>query len=107
MTSEKVTATEGAKVRNYEMVLILRPELADEKLDAAIDSVSKFVTGHNGTVSEMVRWGKRKLAYPIKHATEGNYVMGHFNMNPSFGKELEANLGISESVLRHLLIKLD
>ncbi len=95
------------KLSDYEMVYIISPEVADEKLDAVIDNVTKFVTEKGGSVSQMERWGKRKLAYPIKHFLEGNYVLAKFKLSPVLSKELEAKLGITDEVLRHLLIRLD
>ena len=94
-------------MRDYELVLIINPEIGDEALDALIDSVSQFVTGKGGTVSSVERWGKRKLAYPIDHFLEGNYVLNRFRLKPALGRELKANLQISEGVLRHLLIRLN
>jgi len=106
-----MVTTEAAKVddhrlQDYELVLIISPEVGDEALDATIDSVSKFITGSGGTISNVERWGKRRLAYPIKHFTEGSYVLTQFKLKPALSKEFEANLRISEEVLRHLLIKL-
>ena len=106
-----MTTTEAAKVddyrlQDYELVLIISPEVGDEALDATIDNVSKFITESGGAISNVERWGKRRLAYPIKHFTEGSYVMTQFKLKPTLSKEFEANLGISEEVLRHLLIKL-
>ncbi len=106
-----MVTTEAAKVddhrlQDYELVLIISPEVGDEALDATIDSVSKFITGSGGTISNVERWGKRRLAYPIKHFTEGSYVLTQFKLEPALNKEFEANLQISEEVLRHLLIKL-
>jgi small subunit ribosomal protein S6 len=107
-----MVTTEAAKVddyrlQDYELVLIISPEVGDEALDATIDNVvSKFITGSGGTISNVERWGKRKLAYPIKHFTEGSYVLTQFKLKPALSKEFEANLRISEEVLRHLLIKL-
>jgi small subunit ribosomal protein S6 len=46
------------------------------------------------------------LAYPIKHAIEGNYILLNFTMKPDQNRELETSLRISEDVLRHLLVKL-
>ena len=94
-------------MRDYELVLIINPEIGDEALDALVDSVSQFVTGKGGTVSSVERWGKRKLAYPIDHFLEGNYVLNKFRLKPALGRELKANLQISEGVLRHLLIRLN
>jgi small subunit ribosomal protein S6 len=106
-----MVTTEAAKVddyrlQDYELVLIISPEVGDEALDATIDNVSKFITVSGGTISNVERWGKRRLAYPIKHFTEGSYVLTQFKLKPALSKEFEANLRISEEVLRHLLIKL-
>jgi len=94
-------------LRDYELVLIINPEIGDETMDALIDKVSQFVTGKGGTVSSVERWGKRKLAYPIDHFLEGNYVLNRFRLKPALGRELKANLQISEEVLRYLLIRLN
>jgi small subunit ribosomal protein S6 len=53
----------------------------------------------------MERWGKRKLAYPIKHFTEGYYVLGRLQLKSTAGKEVESSLQISEDVIRYLLVK--
>ncbi len=105
MVSDKVSIKEGEQLRDYELTLVISPEIVDEGLEAAIDNVSQFVTGKGGTISDIERWGKRRLAYPIGYFAEGNYVLTRFKLNPIFGKELEANLRISEVVLRHLLIR--
>jgi len=111
MAVKKRVSSKAAKVeekpRNYEMVLIISPEVADEKFGATIDNISQFIAENGGAVSEVEQWGKRRLAYPVKHFVEGNYVLTRFNMKPTSSKELEAKLQISDEVLRHLLIKLD
>jgi len=76
-------------------------------LDALIDNISQFVTGKGGTISDIERWGKRKLAYPISRFMEGSYVLIRFKLKPALGRELKANLQISEEVLRYLLIRLN
>ncbi len=102
---KEVIAVESQKLQDYELVYILSPEVADESLESTIDGISQFITGKGGVVSDVERWGKRKLAYPLKHFLEGNYILARFKINPMRCKELEANLKISEEVLRHLLIK--
>jgi len=104
--SKKVLKVEDEQLRDYELVLIISPEVVEEKLDATIDNVSQFITEKGGTISDIERWGKRRLAYPIEHFVEGSYVLARFNLKPALGKELEANLKISEEVLRHLLVSL-
>ena len=105
-SAKEPSQVEDTQLRDYEMVIIISPELEDEKFGATIDKVSQFITERGGTISEVEQWGKRKLAYPIQRFMEGNYVLSRFKLKPAFGKELEANLQISEEVLRHLLIKL-
>lgn len=103
---KKTSKVKDAELRDYELAVIISPEVEEEKLEAAIDNISQFITQKGGAVSGVDRWGKRKLAYPIKHFMEGYYVLTQFSMKPALSKELEARLHISEEVLRHLLIKL-
>jgi len=107
MVSENVVTEVAEDLRNYELVLIVSPQLDDESFDATIDKYSRFITGKGGTVEDTQRWGKRKLAYPIKHFGEGNYVLFKFRMKPAVSRELEANLRISEEIVRHLLVNMD
>ena len=96
--------TEDKKSQEYELVYILTPELSDEALETRINNITQLITGKDGTIDGVDKWGKRKLSYPIKHFLEGNYILAKFQMSPSRCKELEANLHISEDVVRHLLV---
>jgi len=102
---KRAPKTDVATLRDYELILIISPEVGDDALDAAIDNIGRLITGKGGTISNVERWGRRKLAYPIKRSIEGNYVIVQFKLGAVLTKELEANLKISEEVLRHLLIK--
>lgn len=105
--AKKELKAEDKQLRDYELVLIVSPEVVEEKFDAIIDNVSQFVTEKGGTISDVEQWGKKRLAYPIEHFMEGSYVLTRFRLEPSLSKELETNLQISEEVLRHLLIKIE
>ena len=106
MVSDKVSTEEGEQLPDYELVLIINPEVVEEEFETTIGNVSQFITGKGGIISDVERQGKRRLAYPIGSFTEGSYVLTRFKLKPALGKELEANLRISEEVLRHLLIRL-
>ena len=106
MVSKQALKVEDKQLRDYELVLIISPEVTDKVVDTIIDSVSQFIIKKDGITSDVERWGKRRLAYPIKHFVEGSYVLTRFKLKPTLGQELEANLQISEEILRHLLIKL-
>ena len=102
---EQQAAVVDSRLGEYELVYILRPDVADEALDARVENISQFITAREGVVDDVQKWGKRKLAYAIKHQLEGNYVLTRFKLGPSRCKELDQSLRISEDVLRHLLIK--
>ena len=103
--SEEVLNAEDRQLHNYELILIISPEVMDEALGTTIDNVNQFITEKGGAVSNVEQWGKRRLAYPIGRFAEGNYVLTQFTMKPELGKELEAKLRISEEILRHLIIR--
>jgi small subunit ribosomal protein S6 len=88
------------------MIIIINPDVTEEDIPGTIDKVSEFITSRGGEITEVDRWGKRKLAYPINHFREGNYVLTRFKFEPGMTAELEANLKISEMVLRHMLVRL-
>jgi len=102
-----MVSQEDKQLHDYELVVIISPEVADEAVNSVMDGVSRFITDSGGTVSAVEPWGKRKLAYPIKHFMEGSYVLTRFKMQPKLSKQLEASLQISEDVLRHLLVKIE
>ena len=111
MATKKVTVKapiiEDEQLNDYEMVMIISPEITGEELDTTVANISQSITSRGGEVASVERWGKRKLAYPIEHFSEGHYMLARFKMTPSLNRELEANLQISEAVLRHLLIRVE
>lgn len=102
---KKEQQVKDTRLQDYELVYILNPEMTDEALESRMNGISEFISGREGVVDAVDKWGKKKLSYPIKHFMEGNYVLTRFKMSPARCKELEASLRISEDVIRHLLIK--
>ena len=92
-------------MRNYELVLVLNPEIADENVGAVTERVGQWITAGGGELVSTNPWGRRRLAYPIKDQREGNYIVTQVRMSPKATAELERNLSISDDVLRHLLVK--
>ncbi len=91
---------------NYELVLIISPEVTDEEMPDFIAKVGDLIGKVGGTVDEVNQWGKRQLAYPIKRFAEGNYVLSKVNLKPNVTKDLDASFRLSGKILRHLLVKL-
>jgi len=92
-------------LRDYELVVILSPEIEEPNLDASIESVQQSITARGGEIVDTNNWGRRRLAYPIKRHLEGNYVVSQIKLDPAQVPALESGLKISEEVLRHLIIK--
>lgn len=94
-------------MHEYELVVVMNPEIAEEDVPAALERVSTAVTSRGGEVDEMAPWGRRKLAYAISRHVEGNYVVSQIKLDPARAHELESGFAISDDVIRHLLIRKD
>ena len=92
-------------LRDYEILFIVRPELDDEQVAAAVETVSKLIQNLGGTHENSNVWGKRRLAYEVAHLREGYYVLTDFKLEPDRVPELEATIKISDTVFRHLVVR--
>lgn len=91
-------------MRDYELMYIVRPTLADDQFAGATERVDTLITNLGGEVGEKTPWGKRRLAYPIQKHEDGYYVVARIQLEPSQTKELEEQLRISDEVIRHILV---
>ena len=94
-------------MRDYELVMVLSPETADEEATALVDGLVGIVTDRNGSIIDHENWGVRRLAYPIQRFQEGNYRLMRFTLDAKDIPEVDRSLKTSESVLRHLVTKID
>ena len=92
-------------MRDYEVLYIVRADLDDEKVQDAVKRVNTLIQRSGGTIDKTNLWGKRRLAYEVKHQKEGSYVLQDFQLDPDRVPELEAALKITEEVLRHLVVR--
>jgi len=92
-------------LRDYEVLYIVRADLDDDKVQDAVKRVNTLIERSGGTPDSTNLWGKRKLAYDVKHQKEGSYVLQDFHLDPDRVPELEASLKITEEVLRHLIVR--
>lgn len=93
-------------MRDYELVVVVSPSVTDDEVSTTIEKINQFISERSGSTTEVNQWGRRKLAYPIKNFTEGNYFLTQFKMDPQLTAELEASLELWDEVLRHLLVRL-
>ena len=94
-------------MRRYELMLLLRPDLEDDKLQAAVEKVTRAIVNAGGSLSKVSPWGKRRLAYDIARHRDASYFLIHFDIEPVQVREIERGMLISEEILRHLVTVLE
>ena len=94
-------------MRRYELMLVLRPDVPDDRSQAVIDRTTRQLTAAGGQIIKVAPWGRRRLAYPIDRFREGSYHIVLFAAPPEALTELEHSLLITEEVLRHLVTRDD
>lgn len=92
-------------MRRYELMLVFRPDVPDERLSAIIDRTTRQITAAGGQIVKVAPWGRRRLAYPIDRQREGSYHIVVFEAPADAIGELERSLLITEEVLRHLVVR--
>jgi small subunit ribosomal protein S6 len=94
-------------MRRYELMLVLRPDLAEDRIAATIDRVTRSISGSSGQIVKVSPWGRRRLAYAIGQHREGSYHIVVFDAPPDAIVELERGLHITEEVMRHLVVHVE
>ena len=94
-------------MRRYELMLVIRPDVADDKSQALVDRTTRGIVASGGQIVKVAPWGRRRLAYPIDRHREGSYHIILFEAPSEAIVELEHTLLITEEVLRHLVTRVD
>ncbi len=91
-------------MRNYELVVIVHPDLDEAALNSVVEKVKGWIVDSGGSVAKVDLWGRRRMAYAIRKQHEGQYVWLQAEIAPKFSAELERNLRFLEPVMRFMLI---
>ncbi len=94
-------------MRRYELMLVLRPDVADDKAQSIIDRTTRQIATGGGQIVKVAPWGRRRLAYQIDRYREGSYHIILFEAPPTLLVELERGLLITEEVLRQLVTRVE
>lgn len=94
-------------MRTYELMTILRPEMAEAEARQESEAVRRFLAEEGASVAEVDFWGKRRLAYEIDKAKEGYYTVFTFDGGSGHVDRLNRALSLSDTVLRHKIIRPD
>ncbi|MGB4482178.1 MAG: 30S ribosomal protein S6 [bacterium] len=89
----------------YELMVILNPELSEEETEGTLQRLQEIIREGEGEVSNLDKWGKRRLAYEVKKFREGYYAVLNFKAAPAVAAELERIIKITDNIIRYLLIR--
>ena len=92
-------------MRDYELMVVLDPNLDDAAIEALNTRIQTLVTQRGGTIENVDAWGRRRLAYPIGRYRDGVYILTRMQLPPNAATEIERALKLTESVIRHLLVR--
>jgi ribosomal protein S6 len=95
-------------MREYELAVIYDLTVAEGGgADAGVQLITQLVESRGGTMLGVDHWGRRRLAYPIGRAIDGDYIFSRLELDPGAVNALEATLRIDERVYRHLIVRAD
>jgi len=93
--------------RLYEVMFIVRPDVAEEEVDKLIAGFTTSVTNGGGVVKNVEKMGRRKLAYTVRKCADGNYVLFTVEASGAVVTELERRLRVSEPVIKFISVRID
>jgi small subunit ribosomal protein S6 len=92
-------------MRTYELMTIFRPELAETDVRTEVSTVEKALAARGAEIGSTDFWGKRRLAYEIRHISEGYYTLITFDADADAVADVDRALSLSDNVLRHKFIR--
>ncbi|MGE3799233.1 MAG: 30S ribosomal protein S6 [Thermomicrobiales bacterium] len=104
---------EAPASRFYELMVITTPDGTPEEVLATVDQINGYIATAGGSIlrsSSDSPWGRRRLAYPIRHQShdvrDGFYTLIHFEIAPSQVIEIERDLKLNDRLMRYMVIQL-
>ena len=91
-------------MNKYELIYIIDTTVEEAARKELIEKFNGIIAANGGEVVKVEEWGKRRLAYAINYKTEGYYVLMSFTSGPEFPKELDRILGITEGIMRSMIV---
>ncbi len=93
--------------RLYEVMFIVRPDVADEEVDKLVAGFTTTITTGGGAVKTIEKMGRRKLAYMVRKFNDGNYVLLTIEADGAGVLELERRLRVTEQVIKFITVRMD
>ena len=91
-------------MRNYEVIVIVHPDLDETAMTGVVDKVKAWITDAGGTIAKVDLWGRRRMAYTIRKQREGQYFLVQAELEPTATAGLDRSLRFLEPVMRYSII---
>jgi small subunit ribosomal protein S6 len=93
--------------RKYEVLFIVRPDVAEEDVDKLIQGLEATITGGGGVLASIEKLGRRKLAYMVQKFNDGNFVLFNIESTGALIAEVERRLRVLEPVIKFISVRMD
>ena len=94
-------------LREYELGLVINPDLSEDQLEAQMLRIGQTIEGHGGTITHLDKWGRRRLSYPIGRHRDGYYAFIDMQLESLSVRDIERVLLVQEEIMRHLITFID
>ncbi len=94
-------------MRNYQSVLILKPDLDEDQVDQSVEKITSTINKFGGSILKLDKWGKKRLAYRIKKNKFGYYLNVYHNCEQSKVPDLERGYQLYDQIIKYLVIRLE
>ena len=94
-------------MNKYELCVVVRAKLEDEARAELVERIKDMISRHEGNVTDVDEWGKKRLAYEIEKMHEAFYYFIHFEAEPTAPAQIESRMRIMDGVLRYLCVRQD
>jgi small subunit ribosomal protein S6 len=91
-------------MKEYESIFVLDPGVDDAQVDVELEKIREYITVGQGEITEIQKWGRRKLAYEINKKREGIYTLIRFKSEADLPAELDRRYRLNEKMIRHLTV---
>lgn len=93
-----------SKIPHYELLYIISNKYSENELGPIIDKIKKIINNNSGNITYTEEWGKKRLAYPIKHFRYGYYFLAEFDLSSENLAKVDMDLRMAGEILRHQIV---
>jgi small subunit ribosomal protein S6 len=93
--------------RVYEILFIADPNLGEPEVDTLTTTVQGYIEKEGGKVEKVEKWGKKRLAYPIKKHRDGSYVLLVVDGKPALVHEVERRMRVTDGLIKFITVRVD